>query len=328
MKVLVTGGVGYIGSQTTLALQEAGHKVVLFDRRADSPRAIVANDTPLIKGDLLNKKALTSLFAEHQFDAVVHFAALIQAGESVAEPLMYYENNLVGTLNLLEAMKTAGVARLVFSSTAAVYGNPAETPATEQSPLAPINPYGQSKLMVEKVLEDCFVAYGLESIRLRYFNAAGADIQGRTGENHDVVAHLIPTVLEVAQGKRPKLTVNGNDYATPDGTAVRDYIHTVDLAVAHVKALDILLKSRGKQVHDVYNLGTGKGYSILEVAKMVEVVSGKQVPLEFGPRRPGDPDTIVASPARAHQELGWRAEHSDLKTIITTAWQWAQSHSW
>lgn len=328
MKVLVTGGVGYIGSQTTLALQEAGHQVVLFDRRADSPRAIIVKGAALVKGDLLDKKALASLFLEYQFDAVIHFAALIQAGESVSQPLSYYENNLVGTLNLLEAMKLAGVSRLVFSSTAAVYGNPTEVPATENSPLAPINPYGQSKLMVEKVLEDCFVAYGLESVRLRYFNAAGADLEGRTGENHDVVAHLIPTIIEVAQGKRTKLTVNGSDYAAPDGTAVRDYVHTVDLAAAHVKALDRLLKSSGKQVHDVYNLGTGKGYSILEVTKMVEEVSTKKVPLEFGPRRPGDPATIVASPARAYQELGWRAEHSDLKTIITTAWDWAQSHSW
>jgi UDP-glucose 4-epimerase len=328
MKILVTGGVGYIGSQTTLALQEAGHEVVIFDRRIGSPRAILAKGTTAVTGDLLDPSALQALFGAHQFDAVVHFAALIQAGESVAKPLEFYENNTMGTLNLLQAMQTANVSRIVFSSTAAVYGDADQIPTTETAHTLPTNPYGQSKLMVEKILEDCFTGYDLESVRLRYFNAAGADLEGRTGENHDSVTHLIPIVIEVAQQKRPKLLVNGNDYATKDGTAVRDYIHTADLAAAHVTALERLLKSPGKKVCEVYNLGTGEGQSVLEIVKMVEEVSGQKVPVEFGPRRAGDPETVIASCAKANQELGWRAQHSDLKTIITTAWQWAQSHSW
>jgi len=327
MRILIVGGAGYIGSQTNFALLEKGHQTVVFDRRLDDPKAILPPYSQGIKGDLLKKSDIRQAFQGPPIDAVIHFAALIQAGESVAKPLEYYENNYGGTLNLVETMIDAGIKKLVFSSTAAVYGNPTETPITEEAVKAPINPYGQSKLQVEKLLEDCLTAYGLESVRLRYFNACGADLQNRTGENHEVISHLIPIVLEVAQKKRPVLVVNGDDYPTPDGTAIRDYVHTVDLAEAHLRALDYLAKSSSGTISEAVNVGTGRGYSILEVVKMVEKVSGQKIPLKFGPRRAGDPDQLVAAVKRAEEKLGWRAQHSDLETIIQTAWAWAQSQS-
>lgn len=321
--ILLTGGAGYIGSQTNFALLEQGYKTVVVDRRLGDGKAIVPPGSIGIKADLLEYPKIKAVFKKHPIEAVIHFAALIQAGESVAKPLEYYRNNVVDSLNLFQAMVEAGVTKLVFSSTAAVYGLPASSRSiTEETPKQPINPYGSSKLMVEQILEDALIAHRLSSIRLRYFNACGADPKQRTGENHQVVSHLIPIVLEVAQGKRQSLTVNGRDYRTPDGTCVRDYIHTVDLAAAHLAALEVLKRSE-KPFSQAINLGTNQGWSVLEIVREVERVTGRKVPLQFGPRRPGDPDRLVADSRLAKKVLSWQPTHSDLETIIRTSWRWA-----
>jgi UDP-glucose 4-epimerase len=317
-KILVTGGAGYIGSHMVDMLIAANHEVVVFDNLISGWRDAVLGGE-LIIGDLLDKTALEACFAKHQFDAVMHFAALIQVGESVREPAKYYANNLVGGINLIDAMIKHNVKKLVFSSTAAVYGEPQYLPIDINHPKNPINAYGKSKWLFEQILDDYAKAYDLRSIRLRYFNAAGADPKGRLGPRHRVVTHVIPLVLEVASGRRPVFEVYGTDYATDDGTCVRDYIHVSDICSAHLLALDALAQGA---CATAYNLGNGKGYSVREVIKVAEQVAQRKIPIKEIPRRAGDSAFLIADAKLAKQELGWEPKYFDLKDIIQHAWQW------
>ncbi len=318
--VLVTGGAGYIGAHCCKALSAAGYRPVVLDNLVYGHEDAVRWG-PFERGELADRSWLDTVFERHQPAAVIHFAAYAYVGESVTDPGKYYTNNVSAALTLLQAMRDSGVGRLVFSSTCATYGVPVTTPIREDMPQHPINPYGRSKLMVEQILEDFDHAHGLKAIALRYFNAAGADPGGEIGERHDPETHLIPLALDAAAGTRPALTVNGEDYATPDGTCIRDYIHVTDLAEAHVLALGHLLDG-GES--DRINLGTGQGASIREVLGAIARVTGHAVPYSFGPRRPGDPPALVADPARARAVLGWEPQLSDLDTIIATAWAWQQ----
>jgi UDP-glucose 4-epimerase len=318
MKVLVVGGAGYIGSHMVLALRQAGHEVVTLDNLSTGHRdAVLAGEWVL--GDLADPLALEALFSGRRFEAVLHFASSIQVGESVRQPLLYYQNNVANTLNLLQAMVRHGVRRLIFSSTAALFGNPVRPRIDETHPRQPINPYGRSKWMVEQVLADADQAHGLRSICLRYFNAAGADPLARVGERHEPETHLIPLVLQAASGRRPDITVHGTDYDTPDGTCVRDYIHVADLAEAHLLALETLAR---KDSSDAFNLGNGNGYSVQQVIDSVRRVTGRDVTVRHGPRREGDPAVLVADSARAQALLDWRPRHADLDTIVNHAWRW------
>lgn len=321
MKILVVGGAGYIGSHMVRELLEKGYDPVVFDNLSTGHEWAVPEGR-LVRGDLADAAALERLFAEQRFEAVMHFASFIQVGESVTAPLKYYDNNVANTLKLLSSMEKAGVTRFVFSSTAAVYGSPETVPIPETASLRPENPYGRSKLMVEEVLADCELAWGLHSARLRYFNAAGAHPSGEIGEAHSPESHLIPIILQVALGEREFITVNGDDYDTPDGTCVRDYIHVCDLAAAHTLALEALLAGKGSMA---YNLGNGKGYSIREVIEVCRRVTGRQIPVKTGPRRAGDPAMLVASSGRIIEELGWKPRYAELETIVETAWEWHRS---
>ena len=318
MKILVVGGAGYIGSHMVRELLDQGYDPLVFDNLSTG-HVWAVPEGRLIRGDLCDACALERLFAENCFDAVLHFASFIQVGESVTAPLKYYRNNVANTLNLLAAMEKAGVMRFVFSSTAAVYGTPAEIPISETAPLHPENPYGRSKLMMEEILADCEHAWGLQSACLRYFNAAGAHPSSEIGEAHDPESHIIPIVLQVALGKREFITINGDDYATPDGTCIRDYVHVCDLAQAHILALEALLAGRGSMT---CNLGNGTGYSIREVIEVCRKVTGHPIPVRTGPRRPGDPALLVASSLRMMQEFGWRPRFAQLEAIVASAWQW------
>lgn len=320
-KVLVCGGAGYIGSHMVRLLLEEGHDVVVFDNLSQGHVEAI-DGVALERGDLLNPQDLAAVFARHDFDAVIHFAALIAVGESVARPDLYYRNNVVGTLNLLDAMRTAGVDRLVFSSTAAVFGNPLTERIDEGHPMAPLNPYGWSKRMVEQVLSDMATAFGLRSVCLRYFNAAGAHPDGQTGEAHAPETHLVPLVLLAALGVRGSLTVFGNDYETRDGTCIRDYIHVLDLASAHLSALDFLDDNAGAHV---FNLGNGNGFTTLEVLETAKRITGRDIPFEIGPRRAGDAGILVADSTRARELLHWQPKFAALETIIETAWKWHQA---
>jgi len=322
MQILVTGGAGYIGSHTAKQLAQAGHQPVVLDNFGNGHRWAVRWG-PLIEMDLANREALRDVFRNYPIDAVIHFAALIEAGESMREPAKYFRNNVGNTLNLLDAMRDAGVNRIVFSSTAAVYGNPQQIPITEDHPRQPVNPYGESKLMVERLLEWYGNAYGLAWIALRYFNASGADPDGELGEVHHPETHLIPRVLAAAFGDSPQVHLFGQDYDTPDGTAIRDYIHVSDLAAAHIRALERLEANSGVRA---FNLGTGSGYSVREVIAAVERISRRSVPVTQAPRRPGDPAILVADPTRARQHLEWTARHSSLEQIVDTACRWYASH--
>ena len=322
MKVLVTGGAGYIGSHTVKNLLADGHEVVIFDNFSSGRQELLTGGQ-VVKADLKDPAALDRVFQDHAFEAVLHFASLIQVGESFLDPGKYYSQNLTGSLNLLETMRRAGVRRFIFSSSAAVYGVPRQTPITETHPLAPANPYGQTKYFVETVLQDYDRAYGFKFVSLRYFNASGADPEGRLGEMHDPETHLIPNILLSLLGKKKKVEVYGTDFETPDGTAVRDYIHVSDLAQAHVLALDRL--ARG-EASDFVNLGTNRGYSVLEVIKKVEEVTGRAAPFARAPRRKGDVPVLLASKEKAERLLGWRLRYSDLETIVATAWKWHQKH--
>ena len=323
MTILVAGGAGYIGSHAVKELHREGFDVLVFDNFSSGKPELVGT-RPCVRGDLLDREALRQVFRTHKVEAVLHFASLIQVGESYADPRKYYAHNLMTSLNLLDAMLEAGVKSLIFSSTAAVYGDPLETPIPETHPTNPINPYGRTKLMVEEILRDYDRAYGLRSISLRYFNAAGADPDGETGESHDPETHLVPNILLSLLGKRPRLGVFGNDFATPDGTAVRDYIHVTDLAAAHVLALKALL---GGRASDVINLGTESGHSVLEIIKAVEKVTGRAVPYDVRPRREGDVAVLLASKKKAEKSLGWKTRLSSLETIIETAWNWHRQAS-
>ncbi len=358
-KILVCGGAGYIGSHMLRALAAAGFKPVVFDSLVKGHLEAVPPDIPFIRGDLLDIQALRRAFSEYNFEAVLHFAARIEVGESVKEPGLYYHNNVGGSLNLLLVMREFGVNRLVFSSTAAVYGNPVQERIDEAHPCAPINPYGRSKWMVEQMIEDFSVADGLKAVCLRYFNAAGADPDGGIGEAHNPESHLIPNILKAAaasargtaqqagnaQSVAPDgapaappgpsspaapaptapaapglgLPGLGNDYPTPDGTCVRDYIHVCDLCQAHLLALNYLDECTGKTA---FNLGSGTGYSIMQVIEAAERVSGVKIPYTIGPRRAGDAAVLVADSSRARAVLGWKPRFDNLDTIVKTAWDW------
>jgi UDP-arabinose 4-epimerase len=320
-KVFVTGGAGYVGSHCCKAFSQAGWEVVVFDNLARGWRDAVKWGT-LIEGDVADAKAVAAALQQAKPDLVAHFAAYAYVGESVSRPDLYYRNNTLGTLTLLEQMLAMGVSNLVFSSTCATYGVPSRLPIDESHRQAPINPYGWSKLFVEQVLRDFHDAFRLNSVSLRYFNAAGCDPDGEIGERHLPETHVIPVAIEAAVKGEP-FTVNGSDFETPDGTAVRDYIHVCDLARAHVMAAKMIL--RGGGVH-AFNLGTGTGTSILEIVAAVERAVGRPPPLRFGPRRPGDPPALVASSIKARGELGWTAELSGIETIVDTALAWSRGH--
>jgi len=318
MKILVTGGAGYIGSHTCKALKEKGFEVVVFDNLEYGHRDL-AHWGLFEKGDLLDRAALGNVFKKHKPSAIMHFAAYAYVGESVTNPSKYYKNNVIGSLNLAETARAHGVEKIIFSSTCAVYGRPTTVPITEEMPLNPINPYGNTKLTIEKLLEDYGSAYDMRSVRLRYFNAAGADPDGETGEDHTPETHLIPLVLDAALGRRDDVTIYGDDYDTLDGTCLRDYIHVTDLAEAHVLALEYLLKGGDTQA---INLGNSRGHSVKEVIDTIKEVTESEFKVIIGPRRPGDPPSLIGSNKKAEEILGWRPQRSDIRTIIEDAWRW------
>ncbi|EDN66459.1 NAD-dependent epimerase/dehydratase [Beggiatoa sp. PS] len=318
--ILVVGGAGYIGSHMVKMLLNTGYHVVTLDNLSTGYRkAVLGGD--IVFGDLGDSKGLDLLFTGYQFDGVMHFASFIQVGESVQIPSKYYQNNVAATLNLLDAMINHGVKTLIFSSSAAIFGEPQYVPLDEQHPKQPINPYGLSKWMVEQILADYNRAYELKSICLRYFNAAGADPDGELGECHDPETHLIPLVLQAASGRRDTITVFGQDYDTPDGTCIRDYIHINDLCQAHLLALEQLLNGAESTA---YNLGNGSGFSVKQVIDIAEKVTGKSIPVTMGMRREGDPARLVADSKQAQSLLGWQPQYADLALIISHAWQWEQ----
>lgn len=319
-KLLVVGGCGYIGSHMVKCLLDAGHQVVVLDDLSSGFVDALLGGS-LVVGDCADRALLDELFAAQAFDGVLHFASFIQVGESVAEPAKYYRNNVAKTLALLEAMHAHGVRHLIFSSTAAVFGNPEYTPIDEQHGLAPINPYGWTKRMVEQMLADFERAYGLRWAALRYFNAAGADPQGRIGERHDPETHLIPLALQAVSGRGKALKIFGRDYATPDGTCIRDYVHVDDLASAHLLALEHLWRGGASSA---FNLGNGQGFSVQQVLDAVAEATGRTVPHEDAPRRAGDPARLVADSARARDVLGWQPRFAELRTIVEHAWAWEQ----
>jgi UDP-glucose 4-epimerase len=331
MRILVTGGAGYIGSHACVELLQAGHEVVVVDNLVNSKeealrrvQGITEEPLSFYKVDLLDEEALDAVFAAGPIDSVIHFAGLKAVGESVSQPLRYYHNNLTGTLLLCQVMARHGVKNLVFSSSATVYGDPHRVPITEDFPLSATNPYGQTKLMIEQILQDVFQADpGWNIAILRYFNPIGAHESGRIGEDpNDIPNNLLPYVAQVAIGRRPELPVYGNDYATPDGTGVRDYIHVVDLAVGHLHALEKLRDNPGMVV---YNLGTGRGYSVLEVIRAFEKASGRRIPYRIVERRPGDIATCYADPTKAESELGWRAQR-EIEEMCADAWRWQSNN--
>jgi UDP-glucose-4-epimerase GalE len=321
MQVLVTGGAGYIGSHTVHLLRERGYGVVVLDSMEFGHREAIG-DTPLVKGDLADEALLERVFAEHEIGAVIHFAAYKAAGESMEQPGRYFDNNVCGTLSLLRAMHTAGVKHIVFSSSCAVYGTPATLPVNELNALHPESPYGESKLMVEQMLRWFDVCHGVRSVSLRYFNAAGAMFDATIGEDPTFTLNLIPLVMKAAIGKIPYIKVFGTSYPTPDGTAIRDYIHVLDLADAHIKALEFL------QANDrsaVFNLGTGHGSSVQEVIDAAKRISGVDIPIEYTDRRPGDPVAIYADNTKARTLLGWEPQYG-LDEIVASAWRWHSTH--
>jgi len=321
--ILVTGGAGYIGTHAVLALKSAGYDVIVLDNLSYGHPELVKDvlKAELVVGDISDRPLLDQLFATRPIAAVMHFAAFIAVGESVSDPAIYYRNNVAGTLTLLEAMVAAGIKKLVFSSTCAIYGMPQAIPMTEDHPHNPLSPYASSKKMVEQILADFGVAYGLKSVAFRYFNASGAAPNGLLGEDHNPETHLIPLALLTALGRRESLSIFGTDYPTPDGTAVRDYIHVSDLASAHVLGLEYLLQGGDSQV---FNLGNGNGFSVREVIETAKQVTGKDIPVKECPRRAGDPPILVGSSALAREILGWSPLYADLKVIIAHAWQWHQ----
>ncbi len=321
MKVLLTGGAGYVGSHAAWMLDRGGHEIWVFDNLSEGHRSAVPEGR-LIEGDLLDPKHLESVLREHKIDAVMHFAALAYVGVSVTNPAEYYRNNVVGTLSLLDAMRVAGVGRIVFSSTCATYGVPEVVPITEAEKQAPISPYGFTKLVMERALADYSHAYGLGYAALRYFNASGAAADSPIGEDHEPETHLIPLVLQVALGQRDCVKVFGDDYPTPDGTCIRDYIHVDDLATAHVAALEKL--KPGDQLK--LNLGTGQGASVMEVIEACRRVTGHAIPAEIVGRREGDPPALVADASLARQVLDWQPKYTDIESIVASAWRWHQAH--
>lgn len=318
--ILVTGGAGYIGSHACKALSRAGYLPVTYDNLVHG-HASAVKWGPLERGDILDRGRLDVVISQYQPSAIMHFAAFAYVGESVTDPGKYYRNNVAGSLNVLEAARDYGIDQLVFSSTCATYGVPDRLPITEDTLQTPINPYGASKLMVERMMSDFGAAHGLRSVILRYFNAAGADPDNEIGERHDPETHLIPLVLDAASGRRAQVTVFGTDYDTPDGTCIRDYIHVSDLADAHVRAIDLLGTGAASRV---FNVGTGHGYSVRQVIDAVSRIAGSTVPVEYGSRRAGDPAALVSDASRARDELGWEPRMPGLDQIVSTAWAWHQ----
>ena len=318
MRVLVTGGAGYIGSIVAAELLAAGFEVIVLDNLSRGHRAAIPAGAAFLQADLADRQALDRVFGEQTIGAVLHFAAFIEVGESMKEPAAFFRNNSASTLQLLEAMLAHGVNRLVFSSTAALYGNPVRVPIEEEDALAPTNPYGESKLIVERMLAWLHDRHGFRYASLRYFNAAGATPD--RGENHQPESHLIPRILQVAQGRATEVKIFGDDYPTPDGTCVRDYVHVLDLAAAHLLALQAL----GERGRLIYNLGNGRGFSVREVVDTARRVTGHPIPAAVHGRRPGDPATLVASSEKIRRELGWRPRLPDLEAIIGSAWEWMQ----
>ncbi len=319
-KILVVGGAGYIGSHMVKMLLSSGYEVVTFDNLENGFRDAVLGGE-FVHADLADREALAEVFSTHDFSAVMHFASHIQVGESMQNPGKYYQNNVANTLNLLDAMVAAGVDAFIFSSTAAIFGEPEYIPIDEKHPKNPINPYGLSKWMIEQILMDFDKAHGLKSCCLRYFNAAGADPEGELGERHDPETHLIPLVLQAASGRREHITVFGKDYDTPDGTCIRDYIHITDLCQAHLLALEKLMAGADSMA---YNLGNGQGFSVQEVIDAARKVTGRQIPVIESERREGDPARLVADATMARQQLGWQPQYAELETIIEHAWHWEQ----
>ncbi|WP_409290550.1 UDP-glucose 4-epimerase GalE [Peribacillus sp. SCS-37] len=322
MAILVTGGAGYIGSHTVAELLNQGEEVIVVDNILTGHEKAVPGGT-FYEGDLRDKDFLDSVFSKHDVEAVIHFAASSLVGESVLEPLKYYENNLIASHTLVSAMEKHGVKKIVFSSTAATYGEPEQVPILEGDATNPTSPYGETKLAMEKMFRWCDGAFGLKSVSLRYFNAAGAHPDGEIGEDHTPESHLIPIILQVALGQREHISIFGDDYATEDGTCIRDYIHVMDLANAHWLALEHL---RSKNESDVFNLGNGRGFSVKEVIETSRSVTGHSIPEVVSGRRAGDPAILIASSEKAQSVLGWKPKYNDLKTIIETAWKWHQSH--
>jgi UDP-glucose 4-epimerase len=322
MTILVTGGAGYIGSHTVAELVDKGYEVVVIDNLEKGHRQAILGGR-FYQGDLKDTDFLDHVFSNHNIQAIIHFAAYSLVGESMEDPAKYYNNNVVLGLNLLNKMMEYNTKYIVFSSTAAVYGQPKAIPITEEDAVEPTNPYGETKLAVERALKWYEGAYGIKYISLRYFNAAGAHIDGRIGEDHNPESHLIPIVLEAALGKRDKVYIFGDDYDTDDGTCVRDYIHVTDLADAHIKALDYLTKGGPS---DVFNLGNGKGFSVKEIINIARKVTGVDIQWETAPRRAGDPAVLVASSEKARQCLGWQPRYGDISTIIETAWNWHKTN--
>jgi len=318
MNILIVGGAGYIGSHMVKFLHAQGAQTTTLDNLSAGHRDAVLHGE-FVQGDIADRALLDRLLAEGRFDAVMHFASFIQVGESVLAPAKYYQNNVVNTLTLLDAMVAAGVKRFIFSSTAAIFGEPQSERIDEAHRKQPINPYGRTKLMVEQALADYDTAYGLKAVCLRYFNAAGADPDGELGERHDPETHLIPLVLQAASGRRAHISVFGQDYDTPDGTCIRDYVHINDLCQAHWLALQSLVGGAGSQA---YNLGNGSGFSVQEVIDTARAVTGREIPVQYAPRRAGDPARLVADSTQATTALGWQPQFADLATLIEHAWRW------
>ena len=324
MSVLVLGGAGYIGSHTVDRLVEAGKDVVVVDSLVTGHLAAVRKEAKFYQGDLADKDFMRKVFTENpDIDAVIHFAAFSLVAESMKDPLKYFDNNTAGMVKLLEVMNEFDIKYIVFSSTAATYGIPEKMPIYEDDPQLPINPYGESKLMMEKIMRWADEAYGIKFVALRYFNVAGAKPDGSIGEDHHPETHLLPIVLQVAMGEREKLQIFGDDYNTPDGTNVRDYVHPFDLADAHILAVDYL---RNGNESSAYNLGSSTGFSNLEIVKAAREVTGKEIPAEIAARRGGDPDTLIAASEKARKVLGWKPEFDDIHKIIETAWKWHTTH--
>ena len=323
MKLLVLGGAGYIGSHTATEILDNGHEVVIADNLVTGYREAIPEKATFYQGDLRDKDFLVDLMKKEKVDAVIHFAAFSLVGESVTNPLKYYENNLYGTKVLLDAMIETGVDKIVFSSTAATYGEPENIPILESDRTCPTNPYGETKLAMEKMISWAAKAHGLHFVSLRYFNACGAHKSGKIGEAHNPESHLIPLVLQVPNGKREFVSIYGNDYDTPDGTCIRDYIHVTDLAKAHILAVEYLMNG-GES--DIFNLGNGVGYSVKEVIETARKVTGHPIPAKEEARRAGDPARLVASGEKARKILGWEPEIKDLADIISSAWKWHKAH--
>jgi UDP-glucose 4-epimerase len=322
MKLLVTGGAGYIGSHTVYSLLDQGYEVVVFDNLSTGHRVAVHPDAQFVQGDLLDQEAVNQVFAAHQFDGIFHFASHTLVGESMQKPWLYLRDNIVAASHLLEAAVAHQVGRFILSSTANLFDDPEEIPITAKERIVPGSPYGESKAIIERQLHWMSRIYGMKYCALRYFNAAGAHPEGKIGEDHMPESHLIPVILQTALGQREQVTIFGDDYDTPDGSCVRDYIHVLDLAEAHILAFRALADGESRS----YNLGNGKGYSVKEVVDMARKVTGHEIPITVGPRRPGDPATLVADSTSIQQELGWVQEFPDLHSILMTAWEWHSKH--